>query len=271
MRRAEEVREIGRRLVRNLTRTPFRSFAGLPEGAVLISEALRPSDAALLDPSRLAGVATEEGGAEGHTSVMLRALGVPAVLGAAGLAHAIRPGDVAVVDGSAGTVVLNPGCADAGRRAAGSHRLCPRAAALRQAAPSAGRDAGRRDGRTAGQSGTAARTAADRPVGRAGHRSAANRVPVHEPRNGPGRGYPDGNLPHHRRGDGRRSGGDPGAGLGRREGHRGTVERRHCARRRRCQPGAWPARHPAAAARDGTAGDSARRNPARRHAQGRCG
>ena len=63
----------------------------------------------MLDPSRLAGVATEEGGAEGHTSVMLRALGVPAVLGAAGLAHAIQPGDLAVVNGSAGIVVLNPG------------------------------------------------------------------------------------------------------------------------------------------------------------------
>jgi phosphoenolpyruvate-protein phosphotransferase len=108
-RRAEEVREIGRRLVRNLTRAPFRSFSGLPEGAVLISEALRPSDAALLDPSRLAGVATEEGGADGHTAVMLRALGVPAVLGAPGLAHAVQPGDIAVVDGSTGKVVLNPG------------------------------------------------------------------------------------------------------------------------------------------------------------------
>ena len=107
-RRAEEVREIARRLVRNLTRAPFRSFAGLPEGAVLVSESLRPSDAALLDPSRLAGVATEEGGADGHTAVMLRALGVPAVLGAAGVAHAMRPGDIAVVDGAAGTVVLNP-------------------------------------------------------------------------------------------------------------------------------------------------------------------
>ena len=107
-RRAEEVREIGRRLVRNLTRAPFRSFTGLPQGAVLISEALRPADAALLDPARLAAVATEEGGAEGHTAVMLRALGVPAVLGAAGLAHAVRPGDLVVVDGSAGTVVLNP-------------------------------------------------------------------------------------------------------------------------------------------------------------------
>jgi phosphoenolpyruvate-protein phosphotransferase len=107
-RRAEEVREIGRRLVRNLTRSPYRSFAGLPEGAVLISESLRPSDAALLDPSRVAGVATEEGGAEGHTAVMLRALGVPAVLGAVGLAHTIQPGDMVVVDGSTGSVVLNP-------------------------------------------------------------------------------------------------------------------------------------------------------------------
>ncbi len=94
--------------MRNLTRQPFRSFAGLPEGAILVSEALRPADAALLDPSRLAGVATEEGGAEGHTAVMLRALGVPAVLGAAGLAHAIRPGDLAMVDGASGTVALNP-------------------------------------------------------------------------------------------------------------------------------------------------------------------
>jgi phosphotransferase system enzyme I (PtsI) len=118
-RRAEEVREIGRRLIRNLTRAPFRSFAGLPEGAVLVSEALRPADAALLDPARLVGVATEEGGAEGHTAVMLRALGVPAVLGAPGLAHAIRPGDLAVIDGTAGIVVLNPTAATltAARRA----------------------------------------------------------------------------------------------------------------------------------------------------------
>jgi len=107
-RRGDEVQEIARRLIRNLVRAPFRSFAALPEGAILVAESLRPADAALLDPSRLAGVATEEGGAEGHTAVMLRALGVPAVLGAPGLAHAIRPGDIAIVDGVAGDVVLNP-------------------------------------------------------------------------------------------------------------------------------------------------------------------
>jgi len=116
------VREIGRRLIRNLTRTPFRSFAALPEGAVLVTEALRPADAALLDPSRLAGVAADEGGSDGHTAIMLRALGVPAVLGVAGLSQAARPGDVVVVDGAAGTVVLNPGPATlaSARRAVGT-------------------------------------------------------------------------------------------------------------------------------------------------------
>ncbi len=97
--------------LRNLTRQPFKSFAGLPEGAILVTEALRPADAALLDPARLAGIATEEGGADGHTAVMLRALGIPAVLGAAGLAHAVEAGSIAIVDGSDGTVVVNPSAA----------------------------------------------------------------------------------------------------------------------------------------------------------------
>jgi phosphoenolpyruvate-protein phosphotransferase len=107
-RRADEVREVGRRLVRNLTQTPFRSFAALPQGAVLACEGLRPADAALLDPTRLAGVATDEGGSDGHTAIMLRALGVPAVLGVAGLGQAVRPGETMIVDGVAGTVTINP-------------------------------------------------------------------------------------------------------------------------------------------------------------------
>ena len=110
-RRAAEVRDIARRLVRNLTATPFRSLKDLPEGCILVSEELTPADAALLDPSRIAGVATEEGGADGHTAIMLRALGIPAVLGAHGLTEAAERGDPAVLDGAAGRVVLHPSAA----------------------------------------------------------------------------------------------------------------------------------------------------------------
>ncbi len=108
-RRADEVREIGRRLIRNLAQAPFRSLGAVPAGSVLVAEALRPADAALIDPARIAGVATEEGGSDGHTAIMLRALGIPSVLGAAGLAAAARAGCQMIVDGSAGTVVVNPG------------------------------------------------------------------------------------------------------------------------------------------------------------------
>ena len=107
-RRADEIRETGRRLLRNLADAAFRSFAAVPPGAILVAETLRPADAALIDPTRIAGLATEEGGADGHTAIMLRALGVPAVLGAHGLLAAARTGTMAVLDGAAGRVVLHP-------------------------------------------------------------------------------------------------------------------------------------------------------------------
>jgi phosphotransferase system enzyme I (PtsI) len=81
----------------------------VPEGAILVAEELTPADAALLDPSRIAGVATEEGGADGHTAIMLRALGIPSVLGAHGLTEAVRRGEQAVLDGAHGLVVIRPG------------------------------------------------------------------------------------------------------------------------------------------------------------------
>ncbi|MDB5369499.1 MAG: phosphoenolpyruvate--protein phosphotransferase [Roseomonas sp.] len=108
-RRAGEVREIARRLTRNLTATPFRSLKGVPAGAILVAEELTPADAALLDPTRIAGVATEEGGADGHTAIMLRALGIPSVLACPGLTEAAARGDQAVLDGGLGTIVLRPG------------------------------------------------------------------------------------------------------------------------------------------------------------------
>lgn len=108
LRRAEEVREIGRRLVRNLMRAPFRSFAAVPAGAILVAEQLRPADAALIDPARTAGVVMDEGGTADHTAIMLRALGIPAVLGVHGFTARARSGAKVVVDGSTGTVTLDP-------------------------------------------------------------------------------------------------------------------------------------------------------------------
>ncbi len=94
--RFDDIRVVGTRLIRNLTKTPFEAFAQLPEGTVILAEELTPADTALMDPQRVAGFATVLGGAESHTSIMARALGLPAVRRLRRPAHragAARDGD----------------------------------------------------------------------------------------------------------------------------------------------------------------------------------
>ncbi len=106
--RADDIREVGSRLIRNLTKTPYQAFSHLPEGSILVAEELTPADTALMDPQRVAGFATLLGGAESHTAIMARSLALPAVLGVAGLIGAVRTGDAIVIDGGAGRVIVNP-------------------------------------------------------------------------------------------------------------------------------------------------------------------
>ncbi len=106
--RVADVREVGRRLIRNLLDQKFRAFSAVPEGSIILAEELSPADTALMDPRRIGGLATALGGAEGHTAIMARALGLPAVLGVPGLITGIHTGDPVLVDGVAGIVVINP-------------------------------------------------------------------------------------------------------------------------------------------------------------------
>jgi phosphoenolpyruvate-protein phosphotransferase (PTS system enzyme I) len=106
--RIDDIRVVGMRLVRNLTKTPFAAFQSLPEGTVILAEELTPADTALLDPGRIAGFATVLGGAESHTAIMARALNLPAVLGIAGLLTGVDPSGDVVIDGGAGLFIINP-------------------------------------------------------------------------------------------------------------------------------------------------------------------
>lgn len=106
--RAQEVREVGLRIVRNLTKTEYGGFAHLEPGSIVIAEEITPADTALMDPKRIGGFATDLGGAEGHTAIMARSLGIPAVLGVTGLFAGIKTGDSVLVDGSNGRVIVNP-------------------------------------------------------------------------------------------------------------------------------------------------------------------
>ncbi|MBL8688943.1 MAG: phosphoenolpyruvate--protein phosphotransferase [Rhodospirillaceae bacterium] len=113
--RQADVRDVGERVIRQLTKTPYQAFSQLPEGTVVVAEELSPADTALLDPKRIAGIVTALGGAESHTAIMARSLGLPAVLGAPEALRAIRGGETVIVEGSEGNVVVTPRAATLAR------------------------------------------------------------------------------------------------------------------------------------------------------------
>ena len=90
-------------------------LGALPEGTVLLAERLTPSDTAALDPDAVAGIATVEGGRTSHAAIIARSLAIPAVVGVGPNLESIATGETLLVDGEAGTVVVDP---DETRRAA---------------------------------------------------------------------------------------------------------------------------------------------------------
>ena len=106
--RGQEVHEVGLRLVRNLTKAAYSSFGHLAPGSIVVAEEITPADTALMDPQQIAGFASVLGGAESHTAIMARSLGLPAVIGVAGLIGGINTGDAVIIDGSGGRIIVEP-------------------------------------------------------------------------------------------------------------------------------------------------------------------
>ena len=91
-----------------------RALRGLTEGpppaqpSILVARDLAPSQTAGLDRELVVGFATEQGSATAHTAILARALGLPAVVGIAGLVDSVQDGQPALLDGDQGTLLLDP-------------------------------------------------------------------------------------------------------------------------------------------------------------------
>ena len=79
-----------------------------PEPSILVARDLAPSQTAGLDRALVLGFATEQGSATAHTAILARALGLPAVVGIAGVVEAVEDGQAVLLDGDEGTLIIDP-------------------------------------------------------------------------------------------------------------------------------------------------------------------
>ncbi|MFL6113716.1 MAG: phosphoenolpyruvate--protein phosphotransferase [Catenulispora sp.] len=105
--RVADLDDIAARAVAVTTGVPMPGPPRRAEPYVLVAEDLAPADTALLDRRLVLALVTAEGGPTSHTAILARSLGIPAVVGAAGVQD-LADGTAVLVDAAAGTVVAHP-------------------------------------------------------------------------------------------------------------------------------------------------------------------
>jgi len=106
--RAGDVRDIGRRVLRQLIHGGCRPGARLESKSVVVARELLPSETIDLDREHVAAIITEEGGDNSHAAILARAMNIPAVTGVHDAVARIAPGTPLLVDGQSGQITLAP-------------------------------------------------------------------------------------------------------------------------------------------------------------------
>ncbi len=109
--RATDIRDVTRRILRNLMGGGADLLAGLENPRVLVARDIAPSDMAAFDRRKILGVVTELGSPTSHTAIMARAMDLPAIVGMRDLRARLLDGDRVILDGVRGIVVMNPSSA----------------------------------------------------------------------------------------------------------------------------------------------------------------
>jgi len=106
--RAADIRDVTGRVLEQLLGTQPERAGEAAKLHVVVARDLTPSDTAGLHDDGVSAFVTEEGGRTSHSAIMARSLDIPAVVGVKGLMEVVQEGDVILVDGESGLIVLNP-------------------------------------------------------------------------------------------------------------------------------------------------------------------
>ncbi|MFD5018583.1 phosphoenolpyruvate--protein phosphotransferase [Paenibacillus sp. NPDC058367] len=106
--RAADMRDVTKRLLNHLLGIHYVSPAEINEEVIVIAEDLTPSDTAQLNRKYVKGFTTNIGGRTSHSAIMARSLEIPAVVGTKNVMTEVNSGDLVIVDGLNGDVLINP-------------------------------------------------------------------------------------------------------------------------------------------------------------------
>jgi phosphotransferase system enzyme I (PtsI) len=106
--RDKDIYDVERRLLRCLVGERSEEMKALPDEVCLIAHDLTPSQTAKLDTAKIAGFAIDAGGRTSHTAIVARALGMPAVVGLGNITSEVAGGDLVIIDGTKGKVIIQP-------------------------------------------------------------------------------------------------------------------------------------------------------------------
>jgi phosphotransferase system enzyme I (PtsI) len=106
--RAHDILDLERGLLRSLLGRRHEELVHISSPAVILAHNLTPSETANLDADYVLGFVTEIGGAGGHTAILAKGLEIPAVVGLGRFLTNIVGGDLVIIDGEAGRVIVQP-------------------------------------------------------------------------------------------------------------------------------------------------------------------
>ena len=106
--RAADIRDVSKRVLAHILGVELPNPSMIDESVVIIGNDLTPSDTAQLNKEFVQGFVTNIGGRTSHSAIMSRSLEIAAVVGTKSITQEVKQGDMIIVDGLTGEVIIDP-------------------------------------------------------------------------------------------------------------------------------------------------------------------
>src|SRR3989339_1927545 len=106
--RKHDIQDVGKKILRHLLGKERRQLSDLTSESIVVGHNLTPSDTISMKESLIKGFVTDIGGRTSHTAIVAQGLEIPAVVGLKNVTGQVNEGEVIIVDGNQGLVIINP-------------------------------------------------------------------------------------------------------------------------------------------------------------------